>query len=84
MKKRELTLSELLDTVTIQKTLEEIFMEEMPLDKPFTTRFIKDYFKVTKNTIYPLIRKLEDEGIVSRTKGNFANRNNVVIYRRVK
>jgi len=80
----DVSLSDFLSNVKVEETLESKLLKELPLHKPFTTKVLVDYYKVSKNVIYPLLNKLESSGILTKSKGNFSNKNNVTIYQRVK
>jgi len=81
---RTFSLADILSSVKVEETLESKLLKELPLHKPFTTKVLVDYYKVSKNVIYPLLNKLESSGILTKSKGNFSNKNNVTIYQRVK
>jgi predicted transcriptional regulator len=80
----EVSLSDFLSNVKVEETLESKLLRDLPLNKPFTTKSITEFYKVTKNTVYPLLNKLESSGILTKSKGNFLDRNNVTIYQRIK
>jgi DNA-binding GntR family transcriptional regulator len=85
MKKvRTVTLEGLLDSIPVDETLEDKIKRELPLNKKTDTRTLCEYYKVSKNVIYPVLNKLVSEGTLQKGKGNFANRNNVNLFWRVK
>lgn len=85
MKKvREITLTGLLDKIISTPTLEERLLKDLPKNKKFTVKVLMEYYKISKNVIYPTVHRLEEQGILKKSKGNFANRNNVTVYERIK
>lgn len=85
MKKiREITLSNLLSSIPYTPTLEEQILKDLPLNKKFSLKIICEYYKKGKNIMYPVIQRLVEQGILVKSRGNFANRNNVIIFERVK
>lgn len=85
MKKiREITLSNILESIPSDDTLESKILKELPLHKKFSMKVLTDYYNVSKNVMYPIILKLTQNGTLVKSRGNFANRNNTVIYERIK
>ena len=85
MKKvREITLSSLLDSMKYDLTIEDKILNDLPIGKRFTMGVLIDYYKATKNIIYPILLRLESNGTLIKSKGNYNGRNNITIYKRVK
>lgn len=85
MKKvREVTLSDILDSIPVEETLEDKLKKELPLNKPFSAKIISQYYKANKNAMYRTLENLTHIGILEKSRGNYDGRNNVTLYRRIK
>lgn len=85
MKKvRTITLSGLLDSIPSDLSLDEKLLKDLPIGKKFTMRILMDYYNITESTLHKPILRLLSDGYLKKTKGNFNNRNNVIIYERIR
>ena len=85
MKKvREVTLSGFLDNIKSDITIYEKLLNDLPLKKKFTARTLQDYYKISKNVVYPALTRLESHGIITKSVCYFNGRNNVTVYERIK
>lgn len=77
-------LSDILDSIKVEESLDVKLLRDLPLNKPFISKMIIDYYDASESVVYKVLKSLVRDGILEKSKGSFLKRNNITVYTRIK